>query len=137
MNLEKIVLELLGRIQNTEERITSLEERFAKLEERVAKLEEGSQSGAPRERVFPSGVVGRKYLPLAEYLFENNGKKIVLTYAQIEHILGCELPATANDYPASFWANTATHSYSSAWMKIGYKARINIAEKKVTFEKSL
>ena len=130
MNLEKIVLELLGRIQNTEERITSLEER-------VAKLEEGLPSGAPRERVFPSGVVGRKYLPLAEYLFENNGKKIVLTYAQIERILDCELPATANDHPASFWANTATHSYSSAWMKIGYKARINIAEKKVTFEKTL
>ena len=121
MNLEKIVLELMTRIQN--------------LEERVDNLEKSINSCNEKSDDFPEGEIGSKYKPLAEYLFEKNEKRVSLTYREIESILGCKLPKTAYSYPPSFWANTETHSYSSAWMKIGYKARIKIAEKTVIFEK--
>lgn len=123
MNLEKIVLELLGRIQN--------------LEERVDRLERTDRAVSEEKRSFPADDISNKYRPLAEYLFDKNEKKIIMTYKEIEEILGLTLPKTAYKYPQSFWANTETHSYSSAWMKVGYMARIKFADKKVIFEKSL
>ena len=60
---------------------------------------------------------------------------MILTYPKIEEILGFSLPATAYNYPHSYWANTETHSYSSSWMAVEYKARVDVEKKTVTFEK--
>ena len=74
MNLEKIVLELLGRIQN--------------LEERVDRLERTDRAVSEEKRSFPADDISNKYRPLAEYLFDKNEKKIIMTYKEIEEILG-------------------------------------------------
>ena len=123
MELNNIVLELMNRIQV--------------LEKKVEFLESQTNGDSVVERVFPNREIGNKYKPLAEYLFRNGAKKIELTYKEIENILGFTLPSTAYNYPQSFWANTETHSYSSAWLKVGYRARTNIADKKVIFEKNI
>ena len=123
MELNNIVLELMNRIQVLEKKVEFLESQIS--------------SDSAVERIFPNKEIGNKYKPLAEYLFRNGEKKIELTYKEIENILGFALPSTAYNYPQSFWANTETHSYSSAWLKVDYRARTNIAEKKVIFEKNI
>ena len=123
MELNNIVLELMNRIQV--------------LEKKVEFLESQTSGDSVVEGVFPNREIGNKYKPLAEYLFRNRAKKIELTYKEIENILGFTLPSTAYNYPQSFWANTETHSYSSAWLKVDYRARTNIADKKVIFEKNI
>ena len=123
MELNNIVLELMNRIQVLEKKVEFLESQIS--------------GDSVVERVFPNREIGNKYKPLAEYLFRNGEKKVELTYKEIEHILGFTLPSTAYNYPQSFWANTETHSYSSAWLKVDYRARTNIAENKVIFEKNI
>ena len=123
MDLNNIVLELMSRIQI--------------LEKKVELLESKINGDFSIKNVFPNNEIGNKYKPLAEYLFKNGEKKIELTYQEIENILGFNLPSTAYNYPQSFWANTETHSYSSAWLKVDYRARTNIADKKVIFERNI
>lgn len=123
MDLNNIVLELMDRIQV--------------LEKKVAQLENGVNNNYSARGIFPNKEIGNKYKPLAEFLFRKDEKKIELTYNEIENILGFKLPDTAYNYPKSFWANTETHSYSSAWLKVDYRARTNIADKKVIFEKNI
>lgn len=123
MELNSIVLELMTRIQV--------------LEKKVEQLERQVNAGAQEPRPFPGEEISRKYLPLAEYLFRNQERKAVLSYRNIEEILGFALPGTAYQFPQSFWANTKTHSYSSAWMRVGYRAKVNAEEKIVTFEKTV
>ena len=126
----KDVVEMLNRIKNLEEKVTLLEARVKKLEnERDAR--QAAESEMPP---FPESAVSRRYRSLAVYLYEHRGQRIVLTYPRVEEILGFSLPATAYNFPHSYWANTDTHSYSSAWMAVGYKAFFNPADNTVRFE---
>ena len=111
--------------------------RIQVLEKKVENLESRLNGASTLERAFPSRGISNKYKPLAEYLFRSGENKVILTYRQIEDILGFDLPSTAYNFPQSFWANTETHSYSSAWMKVDYTARTNISEQKVIFEKNV
>lgn len=66
--------------------------------------------------------VGKKYLPLAEYLVDQSGKVVRLTFIQIEEILRRPLPPTASgEHARSWWANTESHSQGKAWLTAGYK----------------
>ena len=86
---------------------------------------------------FPADKIGQKYKKLAEYLYEAWDRTIELDYAQIEEILGFTLPATAYNFPQSYWANTETHSYAKgSWMALGYSAKV-IGQQKVQFERDI
>ena len=78
----------------------------------------------------------KKYDPLTEYL-ENCGQaSIILSYAEIEKIIGDSLPPSATDWPA-WWANDRTQKsrHSSAWLDAGYETSDVKLGQSVTFEK--
>ena len=127
MEINAIILELLSRIQ-------VLEGKVAALEEQRATVENNAFADRP---AFPSEKVGDRYKPLAEYLYGSWEKKIVLTYSDIERILGFALPQTAHNYPQSYWANTETHSYAFSWLAVGYKAKVFYETRTVVFERNL
>jgi len=62
-----------------------------------------------------------KYYPLKDYL-NNSEKNIeILTYQELENILGFKLPVSAYKY-RSWWGNTKTsNSQAKSWMEAGWK----------------
>lgn len=117
-------------------RIEALESKVAMLEARLADAGENPPTPANRP-LYPTGKISDKYKGLAEYLYERWDRKIELTYAQIEEILGFSLPPTAYNLPYSFWANTETHSYAKgSWLAVEYKAKV-VGDQKILFERNL
>jgi hypothetical protein len=56
---------------------------------------------------------------LTEYLRSSNARRIVLTFAEIERIIGRPLPESARKY-RPLWANSKAGNYSRHWMNAGY-----------------
>lgn len=124
MEYSQIILEMLERIKILENKVKALEE-----------ANENVASAKPISNV-DLNKVSAKYRPLAEYLVRSGATRVELSYAEIEEILGFRLPDTARNFKQSFWANTKTHSYSSSWLEIGYKTRVDASGDKVTFLKN-
>ena len=127
MDINAIILELLSRIKVLEDRVNMAE---GKIEELIA-----SRSPFSDRPDFPIDRISKKYKRLAEYLYNDWGNSISLTYDEIEDILGFTLPDTARNIPASYWANTRTHSYATSWLNVGYKAKVHFDTLTVTFIK--
>ena len=117
-------------------RIDELEKRVAQLEVQTSKQSSTKLSYAERP-AFPAECANSKYKALSEFLYENWEKRIVLSYEELEKILGFSLPASARNLPQSYWANTEYHTYAKSWLKLGYKAKVNAENKQVTFERNL
>lgn len=76
-----------------------------------------------------------RYDPLNEYLRSDSGNEIILSFSDIEKVLGFELPPSAYKHRA-WWANGG-HSQAYAWLNVGYKVdQIDFSEKVVTFCKT-
>lgn len=129
MNYDRIILELLERIQDLEARVNALEGE-------AAQPEEGAAEPVPEERAAEiSEWVSPKYRKLAEYLVRSGEARVVLSYPEIEEILGFSLPASSRSHLPQYWANTTRNSYATSWLAVGYKARVKKGEFSVTFEK--
>ena len=79
-----------------------------------------------------------KYSPLGEFLKAWPDREITLTFAEIEEIIGRELPPGAY-LRAGFWIN-ANNDYVSpsgpGWVSVGWRVVSNSAKNgAVTFEK--
>ena len=126
MNYERIILELLERIQV--------------LEEKVARLESQPNSAVTTPSDAAEAAhknITSKYRGLTEYLLKSNADKVALTYPEIEKILGFPLPESARKHMRAYWSNTETHSYALSWLSIGYRTRVDIEKSTVIFEKNL
>ncbi len=110
MEYSQIILEMLERIKT--------------LESKVQSLENAQWAASQPQADALLDQVSMKYRPLAAYLLASGEPTVVLTYPQIESILGFSLPETAHNFMASFWANTKPHSYASSWLGVGYKTRV-------------
>ena len=122
--------------------IVKLYNRIDELEKRVAQLEEkvnvGQKNVSYAERpAFPTECANSKYKALSEFLYGSWEKRIILSYEELESILGFSLPTSAHNLPQSYWANTEYHTYAKSWLKLGYKAKVDTENKKVTFERNL
>ena len=117
-------------------RIEILEKKVAELEEKVAKPQIMNTLGIERP-AFPVECANSKYKALSEFLYGSWEKRIVLSYEQLEDILGFSLPASAHNLPQSYWANTEYHTYAKSWLKLGYKVKVDTENKKVIFERNL
>lgn len=74
------------------------------------------------------------YAPLQNYLSSRAESSIVMTYAEIESLLGRRLPPTAyGDHRRQWWANTETHSQALAWLRANRKTKLDAALDRVTF----
>ena len=130
----------MGRIQTLEEKVRSLENANGTGQGETSAATTGEPTLSSALEVTPAPIVdfskvSLKYRPLAEFLIEKNERSITLNYTQLRNILGFELPSSARNHMNQFWANTDTHSYSSSWLNVGYKTRVDVANKTVTFEK--
>lgn len=123
MDYAQIILEMLDRIKTLESKVSALEKRG-----------DVPSDGSPSPEMEK---ISAKYRGLTDHLYASGERKVVLTYAEIEAILGFPLPDTARNFKKSFWANTATHSYASAWMALGYKAHVDAETDTVTFTQNL
>jgi hypothetical protein len=66
-----------------------------------------------------------KYDPLRRFLRRRRAGDVLLTFAEIEQILGAILPHAASD--PQWWGNVSTtvrgRSQSYAWLEAGYQAQ--------------
>lgn len=80
----------------------------------------------------------RKYAALNAHLNRRNGRPEMLTFEDIEAIIGKSLPQSAIKHRA-FWANDneGHHSHARSWMNAGYRvAYVDRDEKIVRFERT-
>lgn len=79
-----------------------------------------------------------KYEPLYKYLGSQSLQQFVLTFAEIEDIIGDQLPGSANR--PQWWENVTdpntSHVQCKAWRAAGYRAFLVHGSNKVRFEKS-
>ena len=82
--------------------------------------------------------VSGKYAPLHEYLANRYADSVVLTFSQIEDLLGGTLPDTAR-VRHEWWTSpdsvTDKSSCSDAWLLAGRTATPNLAARTVAFER--
>lgn len=80
--------------------------------------------------------VPAEYLPLYTYLEHRYASVVVLTFEQIQAILGFPLPSSAST-ERDWWTSTVvqTHPYCAAWMGAGRTATPNLSARTVTFER--
>jgi hypothetical protein len=86
------------------------------------------------ERTVPCVPV--EYQSLYTYLEHRHASIVVLTFKEMEALLGFALPATASTEP-EWWMGAAVrpHGYSAAWTEAGRTATPNLLARTVTFER--
>ena len=115
MEYERIILEMLDRIKQLEEKVEMLSNNMA-----VPAAEN-------------KGKASNKYRHLTAYLSKQESP-VKLSFGEIEEIVGFPLPASAYSY-REFWANTKSHSIALSWLSIGYRTvEVSIEQKYVIFE---
>ncbi len=78
---------------------------------------------------------GDKYVGLANYLKGRNDSSIIISFTEIEKLIGDILPASAYKHRA-FWSNTRTHSVAFGWIDTDYKTdSVDFINKHVTFKR--
>jgi hypothetical protein len=80
----------------------------------------------------------RKYKPLQAHLERRRGRPEMLTFEDIEEIIGKTLPMSAIKH-RSFWSNDnrEENSASHAWTRAGYRvAYLDREQKVVRFERT-
>jgi hypothetical protein len=82
----------------------------------------------------PTPRVPAEYLSLYTYLEHRYASIVVLTFEQMEALLGFALPAPACT-ERDWWAGVGTNRYSEAWMGAGRTATPNLSARTVTFER--
>jgi hypothetical protein len=79
--------------------------------------------------------VPREYQALHTYLDNRYASVVVLTFDQIEALLGFALPARAKT-ERDWWTGTVdTQRHCSAWTEAGRTAAPNLAARTITFER--
>jgi hypothetical protein len=79
--------------------------------------------------------VPAEYLPLYRYLERRYASSVVLTFEQMEALLGFALPASASTEPDWWTTAVVPTRYSAAWTGAGRTATPNLLARTVTFER--
>ncbi|WP_395645922.1 hypothetical protein [Terricaulis sp.] len=81
----------------------------------------------------------RKYQPLLSHLQRRKGRPEMLSFEDIEKLIGAELPPSAAKSRSSFWSNNYRdeNSHARAWSRAGYRvAYVDREERIVRFERT-
>lgn len=84
----------------------------------VAKPIRSASSASKSHATEPTGQSCGKYAPLLHFLQRQTAKQIIMTYAEVEAVLGFELPNSAYTY--TMWWNPKGHPHCQAWLQAGY-----------------
>ncbi len=78
---------------------------------------------------------GTKYHPLFEHLLFSGQGQIMMTFAEVEAVIGARLPPSARQRE-EWWSNSPSgHSQARAWMRANYRASdIDLAKERVVFK---
>ncbi len=80
-------------------------------------------------------VLGEKYLRLQQFLLANGSDRIMLSFENIEMILGFKLPESAYKYSA-WWSNhIGSHTQAHSWIDAEYKTEAVQLGKHIVFAK--
>jgi hypothetical protein len=75
-----------------------------------------------------------KYDPLTSFLQSRNGREVRVSFAEIEAILGFNLPTKSKSIRAWWSNNPSNNVMTKAWLAAGYKsAHVDIAGEKLSF----
>ena len=84
-----------------------------------------------------AAAVAPEYQPLYKYLNDRYATTVVLTFAEIQDLVGFTLPDNArlqNDWWADVCADGSSSPQSAAWTSAKRSSRPNLIAQKVTFE---
>ena len=81
--------------------------------------------------------VPREYRALHTYLEHRYASVVVLTFEQIEALLGFALPTPARTEPGWWTGIVDTQPHSAAWTGAGRTAAPNLTAGNITFERPL
>lgn len=85
----------------------------------------------------PRPVMSGPYLLLYEYLEHRYARRVILTFAEIEDLLGFALPALAR-LDAGWWTDGAlSDDHSDSWVLASRTAAPNMAAHRVVFDRAL
>ena len=78
-----------------------------------------------------------KYAPLTGYLSSSGMDYILMTFAEVEEVIGDKLPRSAFEYRPWWSNNPSNHVNAYSWLRAGYKtADVDMAERKLAFRKA-
>ena len=86
----------------------------------------------PPPRLRPRGLTGQ-YQPLYEYLRDRHADRVVLTFAEIESLVGFSLPPAAR--AALGWWNDEQAIAGEAWGLADRSATVNLTSEVVLYER--
>lgn len=92
-----------------------------------------------RELGFPTSTVAPQYRGLHKYLEARFADSVVLTFAQIEDLLGFTLPDGARSQPEWWTSGTSTTPasvQSRSWIDAGRSAEPNLKARTVRFDRN-
>jgi len=78
-----------------------------------------------------------KYAPLGRHLASQGEPEVIMTFSEVEKILGSSLPPSARTYRA-WWANerSGSHVQREAWIGSGYEVdQVDFLRERVTFRR--
>ncbi len=77
-----------------------------------------------------------KYRPLQDYLTISSADEVPMTFAEIEKVLGAQLPPAAFKHRA-WWSNNPTNSVITyAWLRAGFEsAQVDMDGRKLVFRR--
>jgi hypothetical protein len=78
-----------------------------------------------------------KYEPLTEFLHKQGASRIVMTFSDIERIVGFKLPRSAKEHRA-WWSNNPSNSVmTKAWLNAGYQSeQVDMSGRKLVFSRA-
>ena len=78
-----------------------------------------------------------KYATLEAHLRESGQDTVPMTFADIEQVIGTDLPRSAFKYRPWWSNNPSNSSITQSWLKAGYKTEnVDMAGKKLVFVKA-
>ncbi|WP_309895688.1 DUF4268 domain-containing protein [Archangium sp.] len=133
------------RLRFCVEKITQVQQKLAPRHTNAPRLEatvapgEGTGEEELESEVEDLGQGTSRYAPIAAWLRSQSKalERVELSFAEVEEIMGGDLPAAAQQH-RSWWSNDAhRHVQSRGWLDVSWRvASVNLGEERVTFARS-
>ena len=77
-----------------------------------------------------------KYDALYEHLAAHEGERLVMSFDDVDEVLGCGLPPSGRRHREWWASHDDRHVQARAWLDAGFRADPDMRERAVTFERT-